>query len=71
VVEASGGSVPEYMLSMKKISKREKRALEKRAPERDPITTTPIYEELKQRRKENAIKRSKLKAKEKSKEPVK
>lgn len=63
VVKESGGTVPEYMLSIKKPSKREKKDLEKYAPVREPIDTTPIYEQIRERRKENAIKRTKRKIK--------
>ena len=43
VMRDSGCKVPEYMLALKKTSKRERRKLEKTAPERKSISTTPFY----------------------------
>ncbi|XP_046825409.1 probable ATP-dependent RNA helicase DDX52 [Vespa crabro] len=45
VMRASGCDVPEYMLAMKKHSKKERRKLERTAPERDTILTVPKYKQ--------------------------
>lgn len=42
----SGCEVPDYMLSMKKHNKKEKRELERRAPQRETISTIPAFENL-------------------------
>jgi len=42
VIKTSGGKVPEYMLKMKKISKRETKRRQVFAPKRDDITTKSI-----------------------------
>ena len=47
----AGCEVPEYMLSMKKSNKRDKKKLENKAPHRESISTTPIYEKEKEIRK--------------------
>uniref|UniRef100_A0A1B6CLU8 Probable ATP-dependent RNA helicase DDX52 n=1 Tax=Clastoptera arizonana TaxID=38151 RepID=A0A1B6CLU8_9HEMI len=47
VMRDSGCEVPEYMLNLKKTSKREKRKLEHTAPNRKPISTTPSYTKFK------------------------
>jgi hypothetical protein len=39
----SGCNVPEYMLSMKKHSKKERRKKEREAPKRDSICTIPKF----------------------------
>ncbi|XP_012272894.1 probable ATP-dependent RNA helicase DDX52 [Orussus abietinus] len=54
VMKASGCEVPEYMLAMKKHSKKVKRKLEREAPKRESISTIPIYEK---QRKERRMKR--------------
>lgn len=43
----SGCDVPEYMLSLKKTSKRDRRKLEQTALDRKPISTTPSYAKYK------------------------
>lgn len=45
VMRASGCDVPEYMLAMKKHSKKERRKLERTAPERETILTVPKYKQ--------------------------
>jgi ATP-dependent RNA helicase DDX52/ROK1 len=44
VLLESGCEVPEYMLTMKKASKRARRKLENRAPYRESISSVPAYE---------------------------
>lgn len=39
----SGCNVPDYMLAMKKHSKKEKRKLEHKAPTREKISTIPTF----------------------------
>lgn len=56
VLKSSGCDVPEYMLSLKKRSKKERKQLEKSAPKRDDITTKPIYDKLKKLGKERKFK---------------
>lgn len=57
VMRASGCDVPEYMLAMKKHSKKERRKLERTAPERDTILTVPKYKQhvTKKLHKKNAV----------------
>lgn len=43
VMRASGCEVPDYMLAMKKHSKKERRKLERTAPTRERILTVPTY----------------------------
>lgn len=50
VLKQSGCDVPEYMLTMKKRPKKERKKLESSAPPRNDITTKPIYEILKKKR---------------------
>jgi ATP-dependent RNA helicase DDX52/ROK1 len=44
VLHESGCEVPEYMLTMKKASKRTRRKLERHAPHRERISSVPAYE---------------------------
>ncbi|CAG0901270.1 unnamed protein product [Darwinula stevensoni] len=44
VVKDSGCEVPDYMLRLKKPTKKEKRSLERRAPKREPISTVTRYD---------------------------
>lgn len=44
VLRESGCEVPEYMLTMKKASKRTRRKLESHAPHRESISSVPAYE---------------------------
>lgn len=46
----SGCDVPQYMLEMKKVSKKTRRERENHALERDSISTIPKVEKLKQER---------------------
>ncbi|KAK3914075.1 putative ATP-dependent RNA helicase DDX52 [Frankliniella fusca] len=48
VMKDSGCDVPQYMLEMKKVSKKTKREREKYAPERNSISTVPKREKQKQ-----------------------
>ncbi|KAL1488190.1 hypothetical protein ABEB36_015147 [Hypothenemus hampei] len=47
VMKQSGCDVPEYLLTIRKKSRQEAKMMAKRAPTRDEITTTPIYERIK------------------------
>lgn len=42
-MRASGCDVPEYMLAMKKHSKKERRKQEREAPKRESISTIPKF----------------------------
>lgn len=44
ILKQSGQEVPEFMLNIKKRSKKERRKLKVSAPKRNDITTTPAYE---------------------------
>lgn len=44
MLRESGCEVPEYMLTMKKASKRARRKLESHAPYRESISSVPAYE---------------------------
>jgi ATP-dependent RNA helicase DDX52/ROK1 len=44
VLRDSGCEVPDYMLTMKKASKRARRKLESRAPNREGISSVPAYQ---------------------------
>lgn len=63
VMRDSGCEVPDYMLSMKKHNKKEKRELERRAPQRDTISTIPAYEDLRKEKQRKRLERS-IKGKE-------
>lgn len=49
VMRASGCDVPDYMLTMKKHNKKERRKLERTAPARERILTVPTYKRHKQK----------------------
>ncbi|XP_032680902.1 probable ATP-dependent RNA helicase DDX52 isoform X2 [Odontomachus brunneus] len=49
VMRASGCHVPDYMLAMKKHSKKERRKLERTAPTRERILTVPTYKRHKRK----------------------
>lgn len=49
VMRASGCNVPDYMLAMKKHSKKERRKLEQTAPTREGILTMPTYKRHKRK----------------------
>ncbi|KAH0954046.1 hypothetical protein HN011_009016 [Eciton burchellii] len=53
VMRASGCDVPDYMLAMKKHSKKERRKLEHTAPTREKILTIPTYKRRKQKSRVN------------------
>lgn len=62
VMRDSGCKVPDYMLSLKKTSKKERRKLEKTAPERKSISTTPFHLKRKATNKfKNSIPNKKMK----------
>ncbi|XP_069683792.1 probable ATP-dependent RNA helicase DDX52 isoform X1 [Periplaneta americana] len=61
VLRESGCEVPEYMLTMKKASKRARRKLEQRAPQRESISTIPSYQIEKTKKLKRKIQESKLK----------
>lgn len=63
VMRDSGCDVPQYMLDMKKTSKRTRRELENRAPERASVSTVPKFEKQKQERLERKIQNAKRKKK--------
>ncbi|KAJ8946078.1 hypothetical protein NQ314_008978 [Rhamnusium bicolor] len=69
VLKESGCEVPPYMLTMKKNPKKERKQLEKSAPKRDDITTTPWYERLK-RGKRRKFREINAKLKKTSKESL-
>lgn len=48
-MRASGCDVPDYMLAMKKHSKKERRKLESTAPARERILTVPTYKQRKRK----------------------
>jgi len=48
-MRASGCDVPDYMLVMKKHSKKERRKLERTAPAREKILTVPTYKRRKRK----------------------
>jgi len=48
-MRASGCDVPDYMLAMKKHTKKERRKLERTAPTREKILTIPTYKRRKQK----------------------
>nr|CAD7572884.1 unnamed protein product [Timema californicum] len=50
LVQESGGNIPEYMLGLKRPSKRARRQLESHALERESISTTPCYQQDKERK---------------------
>ncbi|KAG8251942.1 DEAD (Asp-Glu-Ala-Asp) box polypeptide 52 [Homalodisca vitripennis] len=50
VMKESGCEVPEYIMNMKKTSKRERRKMEQRAPQRKSISTQPSYAKFKNNR---------------------
>ncbi|XP_043282729.1 probable ATP-dependent RNA helicase DDX52 [Venturia canescens] len=50
VMRASGCQVPEYMLAMKKHSKRDRKKLERETPKRAPISTLPKFKRRKPNR---------------------
>ncbi|KAJ8679555.1 hypothetical protein QAD02_015342 [Eretmocerus hayati] len=45
VMRSSGCDVPEYMLTMKRLSKKERRKKERQAPKRDSISTIPKFKQ--------------------------
>ncbi|KAL6256289.1 hypothetical protein P5V15_012405 [Pogonomyrmex californicus] len=55
VMRASGCNVPDYMLAMKKHSKKERRKLERTAPARERILTVPTYKRHKQKSREKFV----------------
>jgi len=57
-MRASGCDVPDYMLAMKKHSKKERRKLERTAPAREKILTVPTYKRHK--RKSHVEKKTEL-----------
>uniref|UniRef100_A0A1B6HEI1 Probable ATP-dependent RNA helicase DDX52 n=1 Tax=Homalodisca liturata TaxID=320908 RepID=A0A1B6HEI1_9HEMI len=72
VMKESGCEVPEYIMNMKKTSKRERRKMEQRAPQRKSISTQPSYAKFKNNRLKSKIestkKRKALKANKQNKE---
>lgn len=56
IMRDSGCEVPEYMLAMKKHSKKERRKLEHSAPKRERISTVPTYKRRKRKSHANKMK---------------
>lgn len=61
VIRNSGSEVPEYMLTLKRRSKQVRRRLNKSAPKRKAISTTPAFERQRRAHKKQLIKQSKSK----------
>lgn len=61
VMKDSGCDVPQYMLEMKKVSKKTRREREKYAPERESISTVPKIEKQKEERLKTKIENAKRK----------
>ena len=59
VVKSSGGEVPEYMMTLKKASRQEKRKLSKKAVEREGIIPESKYDKEKRAKKEAMVEGSK------------
>ncbi|XP_055912288.1 DEAD box protein 52 homolog [Eupeodes corollae] len=55
IIKNSGGTVPEYMLKLKKTKKSEKKQLALSAPRRDVISTDPKFEERRKRKLKKAV----------------
>ncbi|ORY82676.1 P-loop containing nucleoside triphosphate hydrolase protein [Protomyces lactucae-debilis] len=68
VIRASGGEVPDWMLDLKKPSKKEKKALRKKPVERKNISTTSRYEKEKEAHKKQMIRQSLVAKNRKEKE---
>ncbi|XP_049767383.1 probable ATP-dependent RNA helicase DDX52 isoform X5 [Schistocerca cancellata] len=64
MVQDSGCEVPEYLLKLKKSSKRDRRKLEKKAPQRERISTVPLCDIEKQKKLQQKIRAIKRKKKE-------
>ncbi|PSN41807.1 hypothetical protein C0J52_07846 [Blattella germanica] len=60
VLRESGCEVPDYLLTMKKASKRDRQQLERRAPQRESISTVPTIEQERLKKLKKKIKESKL-----------
>lgn len=69
IVQQSGCDIPDYLLSLKKPNKRDKRKLEKKAPKRDRISTVPLYDIKKKERLKKLIDDSKRKKQQDAGEP--
>ncbi|XP_062539740.1 DEAD box protein 52 homolog isoform X2 [Armigeres subalbatus] len=63
LIKQSGGTVPEYMLKLRKSSKRERKKLEQKAPKRAAIRTLPAFEMQERAKKRKLIAKSKAKKK--------
>jgi len=59
VMKESGCPVPDYMLSLKKMKKAQRKKLERSAPDRKPITTQITYEKFKRNKLKKCIEASK------------
>ncbi|XP_076302286.1 putative ATP-dependent RNA helicase DDX52 [Lasioglossum baleicum] len=55
VMKESGCNVPDYMLAMKKHSKKERRKLEYKAPTREKITTMPTFKRVHNKEQKRSI----------------
>ncbi|XP_055585794.1 probable ATP-dependent RNA helicase DDX52 [Uranotaenia lowii] len=59
LIKKAGGTVPDYMLKLKKGSKRDRKKLEQKAPKRAAIRTLPAFEMQDRARKKKLIAKSK------------
>ncbi|XP_058831784.1 DEAD box protein 52 homolog [Topomyia yanbarensis] len=66
LIRKAGGSVPEYMLKLRKSSKRDKKKLEQKAPKRAAIRTLPAFEMQERAKKKKLIARSKADKRQRS-----
>lgn len=55
IMKNSGCEVPEYMLAMKKLTKRDRRKMEKTAPEREPISTALGFKKKKKLKNQSKV----------------
>lgn len=63
IIKNSGGIVPDYMLTLKKIRKKDRVALLQKAPKRKAIRTLPQFEVSQRKRKKKHVMMSKAKKK--------
>ncbi|XP_065084624.1 probable ATP-dependent RNA helicase DDX52 [Ochlerotatus camptorhynchus] len=61
LIKQSGGTVPEYMLKLRKSSQQERKKLQQKAPKRAAIRTMPAFEMQERAKKKKLIARSKAK----------
>ncbi|XP_055641946.1 probable ATP-dependent RNA helicase DDX52 [Toxorhynchites rutilus septentrionalis] len=61
LIKSAGGSVPEYMLKLRKSTTRERKKLEQKAPKRAAIRTLPAFEMQERAKRKKMIAKSKAK----------